>query len=171
MFKNLVLFALLATLVVACSNNDAKEQEAVQLSVEKVTAEAKDFVDKNVAVSGIVVHVCRHGGKKMFIIGKDPEKRFKVTANAKVGSFDVALEGSNVTVEGFVQAEVVEVEVEKSHENAESAHEGHDHDKGHDEKNHEGDDGDEHADVEKKEECEFEDVTYYSLDCLSVTEI
>jgi hypothetical protein len=152
MFKKLVLFALLATLVVACSNNGAKEQAAVQLSVEKVTAEAKDFVDKNVAVSGTVVHVCRHGGKKMFIIGEDPEKRFKVTANAQVGSFDVALEGSNVTVEGFVQAEVVEVEVEV-------------------EKNHEGDEGDQHADGEKEEECEFENVTYYSLDCLSVIEI
>ena len=161
MFKKIFLFALVTLLVVSCSDNGAKDDGAasVQLTVEEMSAKAADYVDQNVSITGTVVHVCRHGGKKMFIIGDDPDQRIKVMANAQVGSFDVALEGSNVTVQGLIQAEVVEVEVEKSHEHAEAAHVGHDND------------ADDHKEGEKKEECEFENVTYYSLDCSSVTEI
>jgi hypothetical protein len=85
-------------------------------SVEAASADAKvvvtpeNFQDyaavnigKEVEIQGMVVHVCKHGGKKMFIIGEDPEKRVKITASEKVSVFEPELEGSVVAVKGIIE--------------------------------------------------------------------
>ena len=50
------------------------------------------------------MHVCKHGGKRIFV----GEERIKVLASDKVGSFDTALEGSDVHVEGILREERVD---------------------------------------------------------------
>ena len=167
MLKRLALLALLAVLIVTCSNTNTNAP-AEKVDVATLASQADQYVDKNVSVTGTVVHVCRHGGKKMFIIGEDPEQRFKITAGPQVGSFDVALEGSTVNVQGVVQAEVVEVEVKPEHEHKAAEHVGHDQEAGHEGQEEvagHDNDGDE------KEPCEYEHVTYYSLACASIQEI
>ncbi len=53
-------------------------------------------------IEGTAVHVCKHDGKRMFIIGEDPDERIKITAGNDISSFDVEMEESNVAIIGVV---------------------------------------------------------------------
>jgi hypothetical protein len=110
--KKLSFLALLciivfsATTMVAQDNMKAKQADNVTTKV--VTPETfQDYAATNVGneveIKGMVVHVCKHGGKKMFIIGEDPEMRVKITASEKVNVFEPELEGSTVVVKGIIE--------------------------------------------------------------------
>jgi len=98
----------------------ADNSASIVISPEKFQDFAEANVGKEVEIQGMVVHVCRHGGKKMFIIGEDPEMRVKITASDKVNEFKPELEGSTVTVKGIIEpiAEEAVPEEEKKSEDA-----------------------------------------------------
>lgn len=73
------------------------------LTPEKFQDTAGELVGTEVEVQGMVVHVCKHGGKKMFLIGENPDVRIKITASEKVSAFKSELEGSTVYVKGLVE--------------------------------------------------------------------
>jgi hypothetical protein len=68
------------------------------------------MIGKTVEIQGMVTHVCKHGGKKMFIMSSDPDVQVKVTVGENIAAFPVELEGSNVWVKGKVEEMMVEVE-------------------------------------------------------------
>ena len=78
--KNLfVLFTLLA-LLVSCNqeakkNNDAELSKEVVLakavSVAEVLAAPDSYQGSEVKITGMVTHVCSHGGQKLFIINEN----------------------------------------------------------------------------------------------------
>ena len=123
MFKKIFIFAFIALIMAACGNTTTQEQteateqeteviaEAVSVAVIDFPEEAENLVGKEVFIEGTVVHVCKHGGKKMFIVGdEDPDVRIKITTDGEqVAAFLPELEGSYVNVKGIVDA--VEVEV------------------------------------------------------------
>ncbi len=89
------------------TQKDAKEAEtksetpAVEvLTLAEFGDKAADFLDKEVKVSGTVDHVCKHGGKKLFLVEDGVEGGVKVFAEEK---FDEALIGTKVTVVGIVK--------------------------------------------------------------------
>ena len=114
--KKLVSFLLLVLLVTACSKQEPKEQvepkeeapEVVSITFEEFQSNPDMYVDKYVKVEGTCVHTCKHGGKKMHIVGTDPEYKLVILASDKVAMFDKALEGSAVMVEGFVRVEKID---------------------------------------------------------------
>lgn len=81
----------------------AEAQKTSLLTPEKFQEAAGEMVGEEVEIEGMVVHVCRHGGKKMFLIGEDSEIRIKITASDKVSAFKTELEGSTVYVKGIVE--------------------------------------------------------------------
>lgn len=95
----LVLFAAMA--MFACSNSE----EGSTVTVADFEEKAADLVDQKVQIEGMVVHVCRHGGGKMFLEEVGNDKRVKITAGEGVGQFDQSweTEGKEVLVEGFVR--------------------------------------------------------------------
>jgi hypothetical protein len=101
--------AIIVFLITGCFNqadNDNgtdSEAPAEEVTLATLLSETGNFVDKPVKVSGTVDHVCKHGGKKMFIFGKNPDDRIKITTGEKMSSFDPALEGSDVFVSGIVR--------------------------------------------------------------------
>ena len=109
--KKLILIAIV-TLAVACNSNAPKD-ETVKKS--EITEQAKLFtsddllkdisnqIDKEVAVKGTVVHVCKHGGKKLHLIGENPDERLIVFATEEVGKFERELEGSDIVLNGVVR--------------------------------------------------------------------
>ena len=113
MRKITLLAALVITLVsinsvFAQDDVKAKQSAAVAQQAAIVTPESfQDFaaanVGKEVEIKGMVVHVCRHGGKKLFIIGEDPEMRVKINASDKVSVFEPELEGSTIDVVGVIE--------------------------------------------------------------------
>jgi hypothetical protein len=73
------------------------------ITPEKFQEMAVNNVGKEVEIQGLVVHVCKHGGKKLFIVGEDPEKRVKITTSDKVSVFEPELEGSTIWVKGIIE--------------------------------------------------------------------
>jgi hypothetical protein len=135
---------------------DTKEciEEKACLTVDDFLANAADYVGKEVDIDGTVNHVCKHGGKRMFIFGKNPEATAKIVTGEELANFDVALEGSDVCVHGMVEelrideAYLADWEAElEAKAIEEESHEGHDHAEG---EEHEGDehhgDGSGHGD-------------------------
>ena len=121
MNKNL-LFILMATAFLwSCGSQTTTDQEQTEVQEQEVIVEeptivaladfndkAESLLGKEVILEGTVVHVCKHGGKKMFITADDPDIRIKITSGEESISFDTELEGSYVSVHGIV--ETVEAE-------------------------------------------------------------
>jgi hypothetical protein len=113
--KRLSLVVLISFFLVSASTLFAQgEMKSIRVEASAdskivvVTPETfQDYAVKNVGkeveIKGLVVHVCKHGGKKMFILGEDPEKRVKITVSEKVSVFEPELEGSIVMVKGIIE--------------------------------------------------------------------
>ena len=107
MTKRLIVLAMAAFLLLGCSEQ-VEPTATTDVTLDQLVSSTGDYVSKTIRVSGTVDHVCKHGGKKMFIVGADPSQRFKITASNAIGSFDVALEGSDVTVVAVVEEQRVD---------------------------------------------------------------
>jgi hypothetical protein len=58
-------------------------------------------VGKKIQISGIVDHTCKHSGKRMVIVGENPDYSVKIEAG-EVDQFNRELEGSDVSVIALV---------------------------------------------------------------------
>ncbi len=58
--------------------------------------------EKTLLVEGKVVHVCTESGKKLFIVGENPDIRLYVAAGEEMSKFPMELLGSEVSVEGVI---------------------------------------------------------------------
>ncbi len=98
----MVLIAI-TVIVFACNQNENKDESSNVLSIEEFIDNAGEYVDQPVKIAGTVNHVCKHGGKKMFIMDETGDKTVKITTGNGVSNFDLSLEGSEVIVEGVVK--------------------------------------------------------------------
>jgi len=108
--RKIVLLAAIAVAFAACNSKpaDTKETkketaEVMKVSVDQFFEKGEEMVGKTIIVEGTVDHVCKHGGKRMFLQGSTPENRLKVTTGDDIASFDVAFEGNTMIVEGTVE--------------------------------------------------------------------
>ena len=85
------------------SENKTDDSQAIKVEFASLIENPSEYVDKNIEVKGKVVHVCMHTGKKMFIVGDDPDTRLFITAGENVPKFPVELVGSGVNVEGRLE--------------------------------------------------------------------
>lgn len=85
---------------------------------------ASKYIDKQVEINGIVDHVCKHSGKKLFIVNKEGTADVHVTSDIR---FNDSLVGNEVTVIGIVRefkvdeayCQQLENDAQKTHSNAE----------------------------------------------------
>ncbi len=136
--QRVILLVLVATLMGACNQSaqndgvDSSKVEKVKIvaaTVEEMLAQPADYDGKEVAISGMVTHVCRHGGQKCFIVGDDGETQIRIVPAGDIDEFEIDLEGSTVAFKGTfkvlnpVQAqEHVEDHDSKEHHENEMAH-------------------------------------------------
>ncbi len=151
-----LLFAI--SLLASCGQGPKKsgsdtDREIQPLTVSEFLSDAGPFVDRTVQVSGTVVHVCRHGGQRLFIIGEDGEERIRITTGDDIAEFDVELEGEKIEVTGIVRELIID-ETYLAEWEAEIT-EGGKHDRG---EGHEGGvgHGDDHGDGQDLEEGQAE---------------
>lgn len=100
------LLALVMLLMAACQTPSTEQTQTPTDSVLKADQLLDTFesvVDKEVSFAGTVVHVCKHGGKKLHVVGTDGERRIVVHASDATGVFDQQMEGSEVRVRGTVK--------------------------------------------------------------------
>ncbi|MCK5169205.1 MAG: hypothetical protein KAQ75_04930 [Bacteroidales bacterium] len=106
MFKKVLGIFAIVTLLVSCGTQQKKEKECTEkatITVDNLLAEITNYIDKDIVVVGIVNHVCEHGGKRMFIMGEDPDVAIKITPNDEIGIFEKELEGNHVIITGIVK--------------------------------------------------------------------
>lgn len=134
--KNLIVFASLLAILVSCNQEAKKSTDAEpakkeeitvkELTVSEVLAAPAKYKDADATITGMVIHVCKHGGQKLFIIEENPDERLKVIVGDGIAEFDVALEGSTVEFTGKL-VEVTEeaaAAMAEEHEEHEEHHEG-----------------------------------------------
>ena len=111
MIRRILTFAAIAVIMASCGGNGtnsntndeqgltADEQvETPMLALGEFDSKAGEFVDREIMVEGIVDHVCKHGGKKLFLVSDEGDVH--VEADER---FEESLAGSTVAVKGIVR--------------------------------------------------------------------
>ena len=98
--KKFIVVLLITSLAFSCKN-DKKENPVTEdvpvIALSDFNAKAGEWVGKTVQVEGIVDHVCKHGGKRLFLV--DDKGDVHVDSDKR---FDDALTGSKVLITGVV---------------------------------------------------------------------
>jgi len=110
MIRHLFSFVIIASLLSSCSSSGNKEassksegtHESVKVEFASLIENPDNYIDKNIIVEGKVVHVCTMSGKKLFIVGENPDVRLFISAGEDMPKFPMELLGSEVIVEGMV---------------------------------------------------------------------
>lgn len=110
--KKIVFVLVMAIAVISCKTDDkkagatdktAETAEIPFLALGEFDAKAGEFVNKEVKVKGIVDHVCKHGGKKIFLATDKGD----VHINGEE-RFDESLTGNEITFTGIVVEERID---------------------------------------------------------------
>jgi len=133
----ILFWIALLILTGACNQTAQKEGESqteraekiLTASIEELVSSPADYKDKEVAITGMVTHVCRHGGQKCFVLAEDGESQIRLVPSGKIDEFKIELEGSTVAFKGtfkVMSPEETEAHVEdhnsKEHHETEMAH-------------------------------------------------
>jgi len=110
MMKRILGLAVITALLMACGNtagDKTSETEAVDagqdVTFASVTENPDQYLGKEITLEGKVVHVCMHSGKKMYIVGEDPDIRLFISAGEEVPKFPMELLGSEIKVSGVFE--------------------------------------------------------------------
>lgn len=115
--KKYFLISVLALFMASCGNApkpDTNEQAnaAVETPTEVTVGNFKEkaggLVDKLVVIKGTADHICKHDGKKLFLIDTLSEGRVKVVTGDDMAAFNSELEGFDFVVTGLVEETVVD---------------------------------------------------------------
>lgn len=113
-FISLCMAALVLTvLFTSCNstnrNNDntATTQQSSTTDVDGLLAKAGELVGKEVEVEGICTHICKHGGRKIFLMGSDDKQTIRIEAG-DVKRFDQKCVNSIVRVKGTLVEERID---------------------------------------------------------------
>ena len=111
--KNTVIIILIALAFTACKNETKQKEQANSVIIEQTETpilaiadfdtEAGMYVGKEIAVKGIVDHVCKHGGKKLLLVNDEADVH--IVSDER---FDEDLVGNEITLTGIVLEEVID---------------------------------------------------------------
>ena len=123
--NKLVLLGLLGVLFFSCNNStkqtsgeESAEKTAVVYSVDDLYANARELEGKEVVVKGTVMHVCKHGGGRCFLMGSTEDMNIRVEAGEKIGAFSQEQMGSDLEIVGVLK----EVRTEADAHNPQGEH-------------------------------------------------
>jgi len=113
MMKKSILILVLIALVISCKTDKKSEKEKEVQIIEVIEtptialgefdSKAGEFVSKEVKVTGIVDHVCKHGGKKILLVTDNGDVH--VFSDER---FNEDLMGSEITVTGIVKEDRID---------------------------------------------------------------
>jgi hypothetical protein len=103
--RKLSVLILLALFVFACGsrqNQTATSEDAVVvLTVDELLASAAEHVDKEIVISGLITHVCKHGGQRCFVMGLTDDITIRVEAGDEIESFKQEHVGDVLQITGI----------------------------------------------------------------------
>ena len=112
MAKNLLItIGILAFILSSCNmgSGGLDTANAVKVAVASFEHQAAGIVEKTVVIEGTVLHTCKHGGKRMFLVDGNDSVRVEVTAGKEIVKFDEKLIGSRLRVLGILKEEKIEI--------------------------------------------------------------
>jgi hypothetical protein len=119
--KNIIPVLVVTAFLISCKSNSGKNGETAAeiklVPIENLESSAGEMTDNLIQTTGLVTHICRHGGQKLFLTDESNEVHLLVRVSSSIPEFDLTLEGSMIEITGKLIATV------KAAEN----HEGHDH--------------------------------------------
>ncbi|PID92199.1 MAG: hypothetical protein CSA96_04475 [Bacteroidetes bacterium] len=131
--KHTLYLLALAVLLGACgqkttqNKTEDKTEEAgaqiISASIEELLNEPDAYLNKEVAIEGMVTHVCKHGGQKCFVVGEDGETQIRLVPSGDIDEFKIELEGSTLAFKGTFR--VLNEEASKAHLEEHESHEHH----------------------------------------------
>lgn len=90
MNKNIITWSLaliLAIAVTSCGSQKSSDATGeASLSIDTILANPEAFVGQNVTVEGVVSHLCKHGGRKAFLLGSDENTMIRCDATPEMGN-------------------------------------------------------------------------------------
>ena len=107
--KSYLLLLVCTILIAGCSNSRSSKQEQVSeiekaaLTVDELYENAKELEGSEILVKGTVMHVCKEGGERCFIMGSNEDIIIRIEAGEKIGAFDQELMGSDIEVAGVLK--------------------------------------------------------------------
>ena len=136
--KKLAYLLVLCLAIVSCASpkkekaaEDTKK-EAVVLTIDQLYEDAEKLVDKEVVLQGTVMHVCKNGGGRCFLMGSNEDIIIRVEAGEDIGAFKQEQMGSDLKITGIfteVRTEADAHNPAKEHgEHAEGEEHNHEHD-------------------------------------------
>lgn len=88
------------------NNSDSAKSEKTRFAEQKiyqvddVLKDAETLNGKEVEIEGICTHICKHGGKKIFLMGSDDTKTIRIEAGREFGNFKPETVNNVVRVKG-----------------------------------------------------------------------
>lgn len=106
--KNLLLIGILAFLFFGCGNQNKKQEQATEkqvlvLTVDELYEKAAELSDQEIIVKGTVMHVCKQGGGRCFLMGSNDSINIRVEAGEKIGAFTQEQMGSDLEITGILK--------------------------------------------------------------------
>ncbi len=110
----IALFAI-AIIGTSCGNKQQKnvaEATAEQttssaLEIDSLLANAESLANKEVTIQGVCTHTCKHGAKKIFLMGSDDTQVIRVESG-ELGAFDPKCVNSMVRVTGTLKEQRID---------------------------------------------------------------
>jgi len=123
--NKLVVLGFLGILFFSCNNSskqnndeESAEQQAVVYSVDDLYSNASELEGTEVVVKGTVMHVCKQGGGRCFLMGSTEDMNIRVEAGEKIGAFGQEQMGSDLEIVGILK----EVRTQADAHNPEGEH-------------------------------------------------
>jgi hypothetical protein len=114
MTNKLLSLVILLTVILSSCDSGLKEKardtsnDTVKITVLTFGSLADSLSNRKVIIEGTVLHTCKHGGKRMFLVDGSDSVRVEITAGPEITKFDEALVGSKVRVWGTLKEERID---------------------------------------------------------------
>ncbi len=115
--KKIAFLSIAAALMMACSSNPKTDSSQTQTTEAKAPVEvtvanfeekAPGLVNQMITIKGTADHICKHDGKKLFLVDTISDGRIKVVTGDDMAAFNSELEGYDFVVTGIIEETVVD---------------------------------------------------------------
>ena len=109
--KKVIIILTVIGLLGACSNqgnnNDSSKttenESTYALTLDEFFQSPQEYVDQEITIEGMVTHVCKHGGQKLFIATNENPENLRINTSENISEFNIELEGSMVEFTGVLK--------------------------------------------------------------------
>lgn len=91
----------------SASESTTEQTASSALEIDSLLANAENLAGKEVTIEGVCTHTCKHGAKKIFLMGSDDTQVIRVEAGT-LGAFDPKCVNSIVRVTGTLKEQRID---------------------------------------------------------------